>query len=134
MEKFLEKTKYLIELDLSATSLKSFGPQLSNLRRLYLDFCSFSNDAFLSTEHFPRLKYLSIFGTTDLTFVSTPSKNELIKVVKSSGHESENQLRDFAAKRGIKLTNWAVTRNSMVKGVPFMLSQIPLLSMVDRES
>ena len=113
------------------TGLKSLTCSLKTLKRLYVDFCSFSDpNAILNRaeKDFPCLRLLSIFGnvTGNLDFAS---KDLMIRVVKSLGTESENQLRDFAARRGIKLNNWAVTRSSMVKGKPFMLSQIHLTSL-----
>ena len=127
---FLQKTKNLAYLDLSATGLKNLTCSLKNLKRLYVDFCSFSADAILNRveKDFPCLRLLSIFGSVNLDLASQ-EHDLMIRVVKSLGTESENQLRDFATRRGIKLNNWAVTRSSMVKGVPFMLSQIRLTSM-----
>ena len=54
-------------------------------------------------------------------------------VVRSTGEESEVQLREFASKRGLKLSNWSVVKKHMIKGMPFMLSQIYLTSLADRE-
>ena len=131
---FLTKTKYLAYLDVSATGLKSLNVSLKSVKRLFLDFCSFTPDAILNREKdFPCLRLLSIFGSSNIHFEHQQS-GLMTKVVKSLGTESENQLREFASKRGIKLTNWAVTRSSMVKGLPFMLSQIHLTSLADREN
>ena len=95
-----------------------------------MDFCSFSADAILNRmeKDFPCLRLLSIFGSVNLDLASQ-EHDLMIRVVKSLGTESENQLRDFATRRGIKLNNWAVTKSSMVKGAPFMLSQIRLTSL-----
>ena len=54
-------------------------------------------------------------------------------VVRSTGEESDVQLREFASKRGLKLTNWSIVKKHMIKGMPFTLSQIYLTSLADRE-
>ena len=97
-----------------------------------MDFCSFSDpNAILNRaeKDFPCLRLLSIFGNVTSGNLDFASQDLMIRVVQSLGTESENQLRDFAARRGIKLNNWAVTRSSMVKEKPFMLSQIHLTSL-----
>ena len=104
------------------------GVDLPVLRHLYLDFCSkLTNQNLRHLDHFGKLKILSLFGT-DVELVS-----KIEQVIKSSGEETEAQLREFASSRGLKLTNWSVTKKHMIKGMPFMLSQINLTSLADRE-
>ena len=44
---------------------------------------------------------------------------------------SEREMRDFAKKRGLTLSNWMVTQQRLVKPQPPMLSQIYLQSYRD---
>jgi hypothetical protein len=73
-----------------------------------------------------------IYFGSDRTFHSY-SVVKMQNVVKSTGEESEVQLGEFASKRGLKVTNWSVVKKHMIKGMPFMLSQIYLTSLADRE-
>lgn len=120
---------YLIFMDLSASGITGsvfencFFP---NLKILLLDFCPKLKS--LSLQKVPKMSFLSIYGTH-----FEQATNENVRVVSSSGQESEVEIQEFARKRGLRITNWEITRKSMVKGVPFMLSQVYLTSLADRE-
>ena len=55
-----------------------------------------------------------------------------ISVIKTENNQTENQIREYAMKRGIRLTNWSITQKHMIKSQLPMLSQIHLTSMNDR--
>lgn len=125
--------KKLSYLDLSVSNITGIlfeGIEMPSLKSLYLDFCNkLCNQNLRCLDNFQKLKSLSIFGCD----VEIESVVKIQDVVRSTGEESEVQLREFASKRGLKLTNWSIVKKHMIKGMPFMLSQIYLTSLADRE-
>ena len=115
-------------LDLSATAM--FGSFLKNeklscLKYLYLDFCQ-KLSTLEGIENLKDLKVISTFGSD--VEICKENLPKFCAVTKHSGSESEKQMRDFASKRNIKLTNWAITKKHLVSGKELMLSQIYLTS------
>ena len=79
----------------------------------------------------PDLKILSTYAS-DIS-VNSFSNGNMSKVnVINSGSDSEIKMKEYAAKRGLRLTNWAMTQKYMVKPQLPMLSQIRLTSLEDR--
>ena len=107
------------------------------MHRLYLDFCP-KIDAGTIVDNFstfcPNVVFASLFGTLDVDNVVelrrrlTALKTVVVADVTSS---SEREMRDFAKKRGLTLSNWMVTQQRLVKPQPPMLSQIYLQSYRD---
>ena len=75
----------------------------------------------------PDLKILSTYAS-DISVNGNMSKVNVI----NSGSDSEIKMKEYAAKRGLRLTNWAMTQKYMVKPQLPMLSQIRLTSLEDR--
>ena len=126
---FISKNNnYLKTLDLSASGISGsiFKTRcLPSLKSLYLDFCPKLDPSKFGMDNFPQLKLLSLYGS-DFEMDTKVSK---IKVIKTQENESENQMRDFAMKRGIKLNNWSITKKHLTKTqAPLMLSQTYLTS------
>ena len=80
----------------------------------------------------PDLKILSTYAS-DISVNSSSNGSMMSKVnVINSGSDSEIRMKEYAAKRGLRLTNWAMTQKYMVKPQLPMLSQIRLTSLEDR--
>lgn len=125
----------MIYLDLSATGLTGSifqNVQLVALKQLYLDFCPKIIYLHFSRQTFQNLRKLSIFGSYNIETLDI-STIDVKELVKHNGTETENQITDYANKRGLKVTNWLVTKKHMAKGMPMMLSPIRLTSLTDRD-
>ena len=96
-----------------------------SLKSLYLDFCPKLDPSKFGLENFPKLNLLSLYGS----YIEIDTKDSKIKLIKTQETESENQMRDFAMKRGIRLNNWSIIKKHLVKTqAPLMLSQTYLTS------
>ena len=123
-----KNNNYLKTLDLSASGISGSLFKtlcLPYLKSLYLDFCPKLDPSKFGLENFPKLKLLSLYGSE----IEMDTNDSMIKVIKTKETESENQMRDFAMRRGIRLNNWSITKKHLVKTQsPLMLSQTYLTS------
>ena len=130
-----KNNNYIQYLDLSGTAITgSIFKTLSlpSLNSLYLDFCQKLDSSKFGFDNFPNLRKLSIYGS-DITMEPSAMANKRnISVIKTENNQTENQIREYAMKRGIRLTNWSITQKHMIKSQLPMLSQIHLTSMNDR--
>ena len=130
-----KNNNYIQNLDLSGTAITGSIFKtlcLPSLNSLYLDFCQKLDSSKFGFDHFPNLRKLSIYGS-DITMEPPVMANKRnISVIKTENNETENQIREYATKRGIRLTNWSITQKHMIKSQLPMLSQIYLTSMNDR--
>ena len=131
----------MTEVDLSVTnlSLKTIfltKSKLTNLKSLKLDFCPkvdelnlIENLASLG----PTVVQASLFGTFNFDNVVEVKRRvkTLKRVIVAAKVSSERDVRDYAKKRGLTLSNWLITQQRMVKSQPTMLSQIFLQSYQD---
>ena len=123
-----KNNNYLKSLDLSASGISGSIFKtlcLPTLKTLYLDFCPKLDSSKFGLENFHKLKLLSLYGSD----IEMDTKDSKTKVIKTQETESENQMRDFAMKRGIRLNNWSIIKKHLVKTqAPLMLSQTYLTS------
>ena len=87
----------------------------------------------IDLNQYPDLKILSTYASNiSVKFSNTDVSNNKVNVI-SSGSDSEIKMKEYAAKRGLRLTNWAMTQKFMVKPqLPMLLlSQIRLNSLDD---
>ena len=133
--------EFLTEVDFSVTNFSGkwlfSKSRLRNLRRLYLDFCP-KIDAKIIVDNFatfcPNVVYASVFGTLDIdAVVELRRRQKTLKtvIVGDVTSSSERDMRDFAKKRGLTLSNWMITQQRLVKPQQPMLSQIFLQSYRD---
>ena len=137
---FISKAAHCLRfLDLSAsgitgslfqTSTTSTSPiYFPSLKTLHLEFCQEMTEI-IDLNQYPDLKILSTYASN----ISVKFSNDGCSKVNviSSGSDSEIKMKEYAAKRGLRLTNWAMTQKYMVKLQLPMLSQIRLTSLEDR--